>query len=98
GVSRELPVSGSALGFAQSSMYSERTEQLVDGDIIVLNTDGLVEAGASKGSAPVLSLRDILVGVPYGAEYHKRLLERALEMSGAQDFDDDVTIVTARIE
>ncbi len=98
GVSRELPVSGSALGFAQSSMYSERTEQLVDGDILVINTDGLVEAGASKGSAPVLSLRDILVGVPYGAEYHKRLLERALEMSGAQDFDDDVTIVTARIE
>ncbi|HUX42692.1 MAG TPA: SpoIIE family protein phosphatase [Rectinemataceae bacterium] len=98
GVPRELPVSGSALGFAQSSMYSERSELLHGGDLIVITTDGLVEAGAKDGNDPVVSLRHLLADVPYGADLHKRMLERALEMSGAEDFEDDVTIVTAKIE
>lgn len=95
---RELPVSGSALGFAQSSLYTDRSELLRGGDLIVVNTDGLVEVGAKGGDAPLLSLKDILAEVSYGADYHKRILERALEISGVEDFDDDVTIVTALME
>jgi len=98
GIPKELPVSGSALGFARSSMYPEMSELLSGGDVIVTYTDGLVEAGASKNGNPVLSLGGILAEVPYGADYHKRILERALELSGAEDFDDDVTIVTAKLE
>ena len=98
GVPRELPVSGSALGFAQSSMYSEQSELLLGGDVIVTYTDGLVEAGSREGEAGMLPLGEILAAEGYGADYHKRLLEQALKRSGAGDFEDDVTILTARLE
>ncbi|HUX36577.1 MAG TPA: SpoIIE family protein phosphatase [Rectinemataceae bacterium] len=98
GLPRELPVSGSALGFAQSTMYSEKSELLSGGDVIVTYTDGLVEAGAHNGEAALLPLGEILAAEPYGADYHKRILEQALKRSACGDFEDDVTIVTARIE
>ena len=98
GIVRELPVSGSALGFAQSSMYAEQTEMLHGGDIIVTYTDGLVEAGASKDGEPIVALADVLASLPYGGDYHRNILEKALAISGEKDFDDDVTIVTAKME
>jgi sigma-B regulation protein RsbU (phosphoserine phosphatase) len=95
---RELPVSGSALGFSDSIAYIDKTESLSPGDVLLLYTDGLVEAGAKAQDGPAFSIRDILAATPYGAEYHKRILEAALERSGAPDFEDDVTILTARLE
>jgi len=95
---KELPVSGSGLGFAGSISYIDKIERLSAGDTILLYTDGLVEAGAKDKDRPALAIRDILSATPYGAEYHKRILETALERSGAPDFEDDVTILTARLE
>jgi sigma-B regulation protein RsbU (phosphoserine phosphatase) len=97
GIARELPVSGSGLGFANSVMYTEKTETLEQGDIIFAFTDGLVEPGAkTRGKSP-LKLAEILNANPYGPEFHKRILEAALEASGVGDFEDDVAIVTARM-
>jgi sigma-B regulation protein RsbU (phosphoserine phosphatase) len=94
---RELLASGSSLGFASSVSYIDRVEPMGVGDVIVAYTDGLVEHRASDGSCMDLPAREILAGVPYGADYHKRILESALAAGQAGDFDDDVTILTARL-
>jgi sigma-B regulation protein RsbU (phosphoserine phosphatase) len=92
----ELPVSGSAIGFANSVVYTEQTMDVQARDVLTLYTDGLVEIDCKEGRAP-LKLGPILERVEYGADHHRRLLEAALAESGAPDFTDDVTIVTARI-
>ncbi|MCX7023926.1 MAG: SpoIIE family protein phosphatase [Spirochaetes bacterium] len=92
----ELPVSGSAIGFANSIHYTEQTVDVSGGDVLVIFTDGLVEIGCSEGCAP-LKLGPILERIEYGAEHHRRLFEAALGESGSPGFTDDVTIVTARI-
>lgn len=95
---RELPVAGSALGFAASITYLDKTEALSSGDVILLYTDGLVEPGTKVSAKPSVPIKDLLAAAPYGPDYHKRLLESSLALSGASDFEDDVSILTARLE
>jgi sigma-B regulation protein RsbU (phosphoserine phosphatase) len=95
---RELPVSGSSLGFASSVTYADRSEPLLPGDVIVAFTDGLVEAGARQGAPNGVSLQDILAATPYGDDYHKRILAAALALSGRPDFDDDVALLSAKVD
>jgi len=92
----ELPVSGSALGFADKISFAEQAVRLAGGDILVFYTDGLVEAGSATEFSP-LRLGPILEATSYGPDYHRRLLEMALSASQAADFKDDVTLVTARL-
>ncbi len=92
----ELPVSGSGLGFAAAVHYAEQEVELRRGDVVSLYTDGLVEIGCAEGCDPVGALA-LFGGVEYSSDYHRRLLEAALAVSGRQAFDDDVTLVTARI-
>jgi phosphoserine phosphatase RsbU/P len=92
----ELPVSGSGLGFANSITYVEQDVDIQTRDVITLYTDGLTEPGCSEGCAPIKPGR-LFESVEYSQDYHRRLLEAALAESGRTDFDDDVTIVTARI-
>jgi phosphoserine phosphatase RsbU/P len=94
---RELPVSGSGLGYASSVQYADRSEELKAGDILVAYTDGLVEARDAEGACKEITAWDVLVAVPYGPDFHKRIIESALAASGQSDFADDVTILTARI-
>lgn len=92
----ELLVSGSAIGFADSISYAEQTINVSSGDILNLYTDGLVEVACEK-ERPALKIGSLLEKVAYGGEYHKRILQAALSESGAQEFTDDVTILTAKI-
>ena len=93
----KLPVSGSGIGFASSILYTEKTEALEAGDILVLYTDGLTEAG-TRTEAPVnVDMAAILGEIEYGAEYHRRIMEMALSASYRTEFDDDVTLLTARL-
>jgi sigma-B regulation protein RsbU (phosphoserine phosphatase) len=96
GKASELPVSGSAIGFANTISYAEQSVDLRPDDIIVLFTDGLVEADFLDATSSI-KLGPILEKVEYGGEYHRRILESALSDSGTKDFADDVTIVTARL-
>ncbi len=97
GIPRELPVSGSALGFAQSVMHAEKLEYLNPGDVIIIFTDGLVESGAKQGGKAIVSMKEILEQTAYGPEYHKRILEAALTKACSDNFEDDVTILTATL-
>jgi sigma-B regulation protein RsbU (phosphoserine phosphatase) len=98
GLPRELPVSGSGLGFARSVMYSEKVEVVRPGDLLFIATDGIVEVGAKERTGPSVSMREILTAVAYGPEFHKRIMEAALQRSGATEFEDDITILTAYLE
>ncbi len=92
----ELPVSGSGLGFADSVMYTEQTVDIVSEDILTLYTDGLVEANSKNGNVSI-KVGPIFERIEYGPDYHRRIMEAALETSAMSDFADDVTIVTAKI-
>ena len=92
----ELPVSGSGLGFATAVTYAEQSVAIKCEDVITLYTDGLTEPGACEGCAPIKPAQ-LFERVEYSSDYHRRLLEAALAESGRADFDDDVTLVTARI-
>jgi sigma-B regulation protein RsbU (phosphoserine phosphatase) len=96
GRAMELPVSGSGLGFANSITYVEQDIDIQTRDVITLYTDGLTEPGCSEGGEPIKPGR-LFESVEYSQDYHRRLMEAALAESGRTDFDDDVTIVTARI-
>ncbi len=96
GKSIELPVFGPAIGFVNSTIYSEESVLVGSGDMITLFTDGLIESACTEGSAPIC-LGSILENVEYGEEYHGRLLKAALAETASSDFADDVTIVTANI-
>jgi sigma-B regulation protein RsbU (phosphoserine phosphatase) len=96
GKAMELPVSGSGLGFATSVSYVEQVVDIKSEDVITLYTDGLVEIGCSGGCEPIKSA-GLFERVEYSSDYHRRLMEAALAESGQADFDDDVTILTARI-
>jgi sigma-B regulation protein RsbU (phosphoserine phosphatase) len=95
GIPHELLVSGRALGFAASVMYPDKFIRLMPGDIIIAYSDGLVEFGQGGSSIP---LKDTLSGVPYGSDFHKRIMDGALERADKEKFSDDVTIMTAKIE
>jgi phosphoserine phosphatase RsbU/P len=92
----ELPVSGSGLGFANSIAYAEKAVSLLPGDALTCYTDGLLEPGASTG-APSVKPGPLFARVGYSQDYHRRLMEAALAEAGRADFDDDVTLVTARV-
>ena len=96
GKAMELPVSGSGLGFASSVSYIEQVVVVRPEDVITLYTDGLLEMGCADGCAPI-KVSALFERVPYSPDYHRRLLEAALAESGRADFDDDVTLVTARV-
>jgi phosphoserine phosphatase RsbU/P len=90
----ELPASGSALGFAASVMYPEKLVPLEPGDVLIAYSDGLVEIGTERA----VSIRETLDAVPYGADYHRRVMDAALAKAGKAAFTDDVTLMTARLE
>ena len=97
GIPRELHVSGSVLGVARTVNYIEQTEPLKTGDMVFVYTDGLVEAGASRNGARNPGIAGILAAIPINQGYHKAVLEAALAASGAAAFEDDVTILTAKL-
>ena len=94
---RDLGLSGPGIGIAGSLRYEETAERLESGDIIALYTDGLAEAGAKEGTNPVVDVPALVAGTAWGPDWPKRLMAAALEASGAPGFEDDVTILGARI-
>jgi sigma-B regulation protein RsbU (phosphoserine phosphatase) len=92
----ELPVSGPGLGFASSVSYAEQSLLIRCGDVITLYTDGLVELGGAAGGQSIKSA-ELFRHVEYSTEYHHRLFAAAMASAKSNDFDDDVTLLTARI-
>jgi phosphoserine phosphatase RsbU/P len=92
----ELPVSGPGIGFASNVSYDEQSLLVLCGDVIALYTDGLVEPGVTAGGQPIKPA-ELFRLVEYSPVYHRNLFQTALASTGLKDFDDDVTLLTARI-
>lgn len=96
-----LPVSGSAIGYASSVMYRDQTLDLEAGDVLLLYSDGLTEVAVGTGGAPgqiaPVDVAALASATPYGADYHKRIMDGALAKSGAAAFRDDLSLLTARL-
>lgn len=96
GAPHELLVSGTGIGMGRSITYAEQNIRIQTNDMLVLYTDGLVEVDCSQGKQPI-NAKQLLQSVAPGNDYHRRLLETALQLAAASDFTDDVTLVTGRI-
>lgn len=92
----EVLVSGTGIGMAKSIMYPETIINLEKNDQLVLYTDGLIEINCAHGKEP-LSIKNLLEKIPVGVDYHKKLIEFALQMTKSEVFTDDLTIVTAKL-
>ena len=88
---QELPVSGQPIGSGHTVLYIDNTVRVVKDNLILLHSNGLTELGSG------VKIQQLLQKTAYGSDYHKRLIEAALLLSGQQEFCDDVTIVTALI-
>ena len=94
GKPNELLVSGTGLGFARSVAYPDQLFDIFPGDLLLLYTDGLIEIACNEGKDTV-KLKPLLEATALGEDYHRRLMDSALKSASANDFTDDVTLVTA---
>lgn len=95
----ELEADGAALGIFDEYPWEERKVALAPGDLVVLYTDGVVEA-ARAGGEPYGDdrLRGLVEGCGGAAaeELNGRLFDSVQEHAGGGS-QDDVTIVTLRV-
>jgi serine phosphatase RsbU (regulator of sigma subunit) len=85
--------SGPPLGIEPESVYQDEHYELRRGDVVVMMTDGLLEA-VEKDLVSMQTLRAWLARAPGEATHVHRLLMRKLDECVARKFIDDVTLVT----
>jgi len=85
-------VSGPPLGFSENSSYTDEHHELSRGDVIVLMTDGLLEAVEADLMA-MSTLRTLFAETREGACGVHRLLLRKFEECSAGRRADDMTLV-----
>ena len=84
--------SGAPLGFSEDSTYTEEHHELSRGDVIVLMTDGVLEA-VEANLAKMSTLRTLFAETREGAYGVHRLLLRKFEECTAGRRADDMTLV-----
>lgn len=87
----ELPISGPAIGSGRTTMYIDKQIPVAGGEMLLIFTDGITEAGDG------IKLQSVLQKTPYGQDYHLRILAETLKQAGQTDFRDDVTLLSVRI-
>jgi len=93
---RPLSVSGPAIGLVNAITYADINETLETGDIILAYTDGLTEFGSNRG-VPNDELAAILTASLAEPDYHQYILTAVLAASDLYSFEDDVTILSAKL-
>ena len=94
--SRKLAVSGAGIGFISPISYTEEIMKIEPGDVLNIFSDGLTELDCPEGKK-ILEASAIFEAIHDTADYHKHVMQRALDESGACDFSDDITLLTAII-
>jgi len=93
---KELAISGPGIGVFSPINYREETVDIQPGDVLNLFTDGLTELDCPEGKK-TLDASTIFEAIQDAENYHNRILRKALDTSGASDFTDDITLLTAMI-
>jgi len=97
GLPTELMASGAGLGVGRNITYTEQGIIIKPDDLVFMFTNGLTEIESPSVITEPVKINALLEGVPVGADYHRRVMDASLGTAKAPDFNDDVTIVTARI-
>lgn len=92
---------GPVMGLLPDADYSQGTVRLAPGDLLILYSDGLIEAanaaGEEFGEERLLRLA-MGSGGKSCEEIRREVLDRLREFAGAAPFADDLTLVAARFE
>ncbi|MET0543347.1 MAG: SpoIIE family protein phosphatase [Variovorax sp.] len=96
GVRQRLGLTGPALGLLPGQRFTVGTAQLVDGDLLLGYTDGVVEATGAEGAFGEARLIEALLGTG-SAEAMLHGIESALDShSAGAEAADDITMVMLR--
>jgi serine phosphatase RsbU (regulator of sigma subunit) len=99
GSADELDSDGMPFGIVSSPRYEELTQQLGPGDVVLMFSDGLVEASSPDGIPYGLDRLSALVGpsTRSASDLVRRVLDdlAAFQRSGVQD--DDITVVALHV-
>ena len=93
----ELPVSGPAIGMKKTVMYVDNSGRLLPGDVVLAYTDGLTEVGGATGESGHDFMVKLFSSTPYSTDYHSKLMQSALQLAGQKTFQDDVTLLSAKL-
>lgn len=92
----ELDAEGLILGVQQGALFEELTLQIESGDLLLLYTDGIIEAQGPSGELfGVQRLRDLLAGQHRSpaAEIIASVLDAVRAFTGAESFTDDISML-----
>jgi sigma-B regulation protein RsbU (phosphoserine phosphatase) len=97
---RRCETGGTVLGLLPGVAYEEGEEPVLAGDLILLYSDGVVEAtdrsGAEFGEERIVQLLRTHAA-DSAEEVRDRLLDALRQFAADQTFADDVTIVVVRV-
>jgi serine phosphatase RsbU (regulator of sigma subunit) len=96
-----LETSAPVLGIDENVVFEEQTLHLEAGDVLVVYTDGVEEAGAPQmeqfGRERLVGcLNEAAQRVPLGVARH--IMEAVVQHVGSSDLRDDVTLMVARFD
>ncbi len=98
----ELVTTGPPLGVVDEQTYGERVVNLSEGDVVLLYTDGLTDAGPDRRTPlGIDGIKNILGDAPpdasaTAADFMRHVVSAAREFSPA-GFHDDLCLVTAQL-
>jgi sigma-B regulation protein RsbU (phosphoserine phosphatase) len=90
---------GLPIGLIADTDYSQTAVKLLEGDMLVLYTDGFAEACDQRGNELAYEgLKALAAHIPIASPHHfgTRLLERVGEFCSTTEFDDDRTLVVLK--
>lgn len=97
---REIEVPGMPLGAWPDFEYTSQTLSLCPGDLLLLSSDGLVEAQNDQGTLFGFDrLEEVLLSLPSEANAEtslKLLLDTVQNFTGNKELHDDMTLLVAR--
>lgn len=96
-----LTVGGPMLGISQNLAFEDDTLKLADGDLVVLYTDGVAEAGMPR--LPQFGVEGLLQTVRLNSELDplgisQRVIDAVQEYVGSTELEDDTTVLTVRYD
>jgi len=98
---RELSKGGLLLGFTDAQAYEEETIPLKIGDLLVIVTDGVLDAhnpqGEEFGSQPIVNFLAGHSSLP-AAEIADRLYKKIKSFVGTARFNDDFTLMIIKVK
>ena len=75
----------------RSTLYTEQTLALLQGDLLLFQSPGFDSSAGKAG------LRALLAKTGPGPDFHVRLIKAALDTGTAGEFTEDVTLITAQL-